>query len=130
MDALNDVLPVILYAVLIILIVVLIIFVIKALSTVKKINSTIDNVNNKIAKLDKAVSIVDGAADYISIVSDKVVGIISTLITSVFKRKNRDFTFTYTLSHFIFTGSICRWLHPAGGNMDVIRSLERLDGIF
>ena len=89
MDALNDVLPVILYAVLIILIVVLIIFVIKALSTVKKINSTIDNVNNKIAKLDKAVSIVDGAADYISIVSDKVVGIISTLITSVFKRKKR-----------------------------------------
>ena len=49
---------------------------------------------------------------------------------SVFKRKNRDFTFTYTLSHFVFTGSICRWLHPAGGNMDVIGSLERLDGIF
>ena len=53
------------------------------------ITSTIDNVNNKIAKLDKAVSIVDGAADYISIVSDKVVGIISTLITSVLKRKKR-----------------------------------------
>ena len=46
------------------------------------------------------------------------------------KEKNRDFTFTYTLSHFVFTGSICRWLYPAGGNMDVIGSLERLDGIF
>ena len=42
----------------------------------------------------------------------------------------KDFTFTYTLSHFVFTGSICRWLYPAGGNMDVIGSLERLDGIF
>ena len=39
-------------------------------------------------------------------------------------------SFTYILSHFIFTGSICWWLYPAGGNMDVIGSLERLDGIF
>lgn len=89
MEELKTVLPVILYLVLIILVIVSIIFIIKTLSTVKKVNKIIDNVNNKIAKLDKAVSIVDGAADYISILGDKIVGVTSTVITSLFKRKKK-----------------------------------------
>lgn len=89
MDELKTVLPVILYFVLIILVIVLIIFVIKALSTITRVNKIIDNVNNKISKLDKAVAIVDGAADYISILGDKIVGVTSTVITSLFKRKKK-----------------------------------------
>lgn len=89
MDVLKSVLPVILYFVLIILVIVLIIFLIRTLATVKKVNKTIDDVNDKLAKLDKAVSLVDGVADFISSISDKVVGTISSGITSLFKRKNK-----------------------------------------
>ncbi len=89
MEALAQTLPVIIYILLIILIVVLIIFMIKAFDTLKKIDLTIEDVNAKMSKLNGVFSIVDRSADVINMVTDKMVGVVSSSINKIFKKKSK-----------------------------------------
>lgn len=89
MEAFTQTLPVIIYILLIILIVVLIIFMIKAFDTLKKIDLTIEDVNAKMSKLNGVFSIVDRSADAINMVTDKMIGAISTSVSKIFKLKSK-----------------------------------------
>lgn len=89
MEMLLKILPIILYVLLSILIVVLIVFVIRAIKTLGRVDKTIDDVNYKMSKLNGVFSLVDRSADAISLLTDKVVGTVTTGITSLFKRRKR-----------------------------------------
>lgn len=89
MDALLKILPIILYVLLSILIVVLIVLSIRAIKTLKRVDRTIDDVNYKMSKLDGVFSLVDRGADAISIFTDKVVGTVTSGISTLFKRKKK-----------------------------------------
>lgn len=90
MDAMLKLLPIILYILLSILIVVLIVLSIKTIKTINKVDKTIDDVNYKMSKLNGVFSLVDRGADAISIFTDKVVGTITSGVTSLFSKvKNK-----------------------------------------
>lgn len=89
MDALLKILPIILYVLLSILIVVLIVLSIRVIKTLKRVDRTIDDVNYKMSKLDGVFSLVDRGADAISIFTDKVVGTVTSGISTLFKRKKK-----------------------------------------
>ena len=89
MEAFTQTLPVIIYILLIILIVVLIVFMIKAFDTLKKIDLTIEDVNAKMSKLNGVFSIVDRSADAINMVTDKMIGVITSSISKIFKSKSK-----------------------------------------
>ena len=89
MTAISQLLPVIIYVLLIILIVALIIFVVKAFETLKKLDSTIDDVNSKMQKLNGIFNIVDRSADALNMVTDKMINVVTTGISKLFKRKRK-----------------------------------------
>ena len=90
MTAFNQILPVIIYALLIILIVALIIFVVKAFRTLEKIDTTIDDVNSKMSKLNGLFNIVDRSADTINMLTDKMVVAVTSGIAKLFKKKDKE----------------------------------------
>lgn len=90
METLNDILPVILYGLLIILIVVLIVLVIRLIKTLNKVDAVVDDVNVKVKKLDGVFNIVDTTADALSSFGDKFAYIISSAIGTIFSKKKKD----------------------------------------
>lgn len=74
----------------IILLIVLIILGIKLIKTVGKINRVIDDVQEKSTKLNGVFDFVDGTTDMINTFSDKVVGRVVGLISSLFEKRKRD----------------------------------------
>ena len=88
MEYLNSTFLVILYFLLIILVIVLIVLATKLLATLKKFDKVVDDISEKVNKLNNLFSIVDIAADTLSIMSDRVVSIISNGIGKIF-RKNK-----------------------------------------
>jgi len=93
MECLNEIFPVILYALGAILLVVLIILSIKAITTLSKVNRVVDDINTKSHKLDNLFDVIDNATDMISDVGDKVFGLVVNGVTSLvhkFKRKKGD----------------------------------------
>ena len=92
MDCLNEVFPIILYVLGSILLIVLIILVIRIIKTLGKVDKVVDDVNIKVTKLNGLFDIIDNTADAVSMVSDKVVGFISTGINNIFshRRKRKD----------------------------------------
>ena len=62
---------------------------IKAFDTLKKIDLTIEDVNAKMSKLNGVFSIVDRSADAINMVTDKMIGVITSSISKIFKSKSK-----------------------------------------
>jgi uncharacterized protein YoxC len=89
MDALLKMLPIILYILLSILIVVLIVLAIKTIKTLNKVDQTIEDVNYKMSKLNGIFTLVDRSADAISMLTDKIVGTVTTGISSLFKKRKK-----------------------------------------
>lgn len=89
MDAANTVLPIILYILGSILLIVLIILGIKMIVTMNKIESVVDDVDRKVKTLDDFFSIIDITTDKLSLLSDRVVDMISVIIGKLFKNKKR-----------------------------------------
>ena len=89
MDALLKMLPIILYILLSILIVVLIVLAIKTIKTLNKVDQTIEDVNYKTSKLNGIFTLVDRSADAISMLTDKIVGTVTTGISSLFKKRKK-----------------------------------------
>lgn len=58
------------------------------MKTLKKVDGVIDDVNTKISSVDGLFSIIDKTTDYASLVSDKLLGALSNLI-SVFIKKRK-----------------------------------------
>ena len=84
---LNEFLLMFLYIVLIILVIILIILGIKLIKTLNKVDNVIEDVNEKMNKVDGVFSIIDKTTDYAALISDKVIGGVSSFITNLLKKK-------------------------------------------
>ena len=80
---------IILYSLLSILVVFVIVFMYKLIGTLDKANNVLDDIEKKVHKLDNFFEIIDRSADTISMVTDRLSGIISSSILKFFK-KRRD----------------------------------------
>lgn len=93
MDVLYQVLPVVIYALLSILLVVLIVLGIKLIDTVNKTNAVLDDIEKKSKSLDGIFATIDNVTDAVSLVSDRLVDGIASLVGKVFsfrKKKNKE----------------------------------------
>ena len=89
MEYLKDLFPVILYFLLIILVIVLIVLVVRLLGTLKKVDKVVDDVNLKVHKLNGLFEVIDSATDTLSIMSNRIVNIITTSIDKLFTKKQK-----------------------------------------
>ena len=76
----TETLQVILYVLGAILLTVLIILSIKLITTLNKINEVVDDINRKVKTLDGFFALVDYTTEKITSVSDKVVGLASSIV--------------------------------------------------
>lgn len=90
MEVASNLLPIILYTLLSILVVFVIVFIYKLTKTLDKANTVLDDIETKVHKLDNLFEIIDKSADTISIVTDKLSGVISSSILKIFKKKRKD----------------------------------------
>lgn len=86
---LNELFPVIIYILGSILLVALIVLTIKVINTIKKVDKVVEDIDSKSKKLNGVFDMVDNAADTLSILSDKMVGIVVNGITGLFSRKSK-----------------------------------------
>lgn len=83
----NELLTLVLFAVLIILVIIFIILGIKLIRTLKKVDEVIDDVNGKMNKVNGVFEIIDKTTDYASTISDKIINTLSNFVGILFKKK-------------------------------------------
>lgn len=88
MDFLLTFLPVVIYFLLIALLVVGIILGIKLIRTMDKVDKIVDDVNDKIESLDSVFNILDFVSEKFATISDRVIDVVSSLISKLFLRKS------------------------------------------
>lgn len=89
MEALYEVLPIVIYMLIAVLLVVLIILGIKLIDTANKTNAVLDDIEQKSKTLDGLFGTVDRITDAFTIVSDKVIDGIAGLIGKAFSFKKK-----------------------------------------
>lgn len=89
MDCVNEIFPVILYFLGSILLISLIVLTIKVIKTVKKVDAVVEDINTKSRKLNGVFDFVDNTTDALSIISDKLVGIVMSGIFGLFSRRKK-----------------------------------------
>ena len=90
MDLLNFVLPVLLYIAGIILLIVLIVLGIRLIQILNKMDRVVDNIDEKVNSLNVAFGLLDKFSDSLSIVGDRVIGVVASLISKMFNKKNHN----------------------------------------
>lgn len=85
-----EVLPIVIYVLLIILITVAIIIGIKLIFTLQKVDALVDDVTDKVKTLDRVFELVDTMNDKIAIVGDTVIGLVSGGIRRLFKIRKQN----------------------------------------
>ena len=86
----TETLLIIIYSLIAILLVVLIVFVVRLFSTLTRVNKTLDEVNTKVEKLNGLFNIIDNTTDYLSLVSDKLIDKITTVISNLFSKNKKE----------------------------------------
>lgn len=81
---------IVLYTLLSVLVLFVIVFVYKLSKTLDRANVVLDDIEKKVHKLDNLFDIIDRSADTISLLTDKVSGVISSSILKIFKKRKRD----------------------------------------
>ena len=92
MEFLSLFLTVVLYVVAIILLVILIVLGIKLINWIDKADKLLDNINDKVNSLNGALAVINKTADGITNIGDSVingVGLVTSKISSIFKRKSK-----------------------------------------
>ena len=91
MEALMEVLPILLYRLAIVLVIVFIILGIKLIATIDKANAILDDVERKSKSLNGLFNVIDGVTDTLSILSDTVVASITSVLGKIIpKRKKKE----------------------------------------
>ena len=85
-----EVLPIIVYILLIVLLVVTIILGIKLIGTIDKVNTLVDDVTQKVKTLDKVFELVDLATDRVGMIADVTVNFITSGFKKVFGILNKS----------------------------------------
>lgn len=83
----NEILPIIIYILLIVLIIVAIAIGIKVLTTLSKVDVLLDDVTSKMRSLDNLFNVIDFATDKMSMVSEVVIGFLTTGFKKFFGTK-------------------------------------------
>lgn len=86
---LQELLPIIIYFLLIILLIVGIILFIKAISALSKVEKVVDDVNQKVQSLNGFFSVIDFATDKIVSVSDRLIEFIFNSFSKLFKKSKK-----------------------------------------
>lgn len=86
----TETLLIIIYSLLAILLVVLIIFIIRLFGTLTRINKTLDDVNTKVEKLSGLFNIIDNTTDYLSLLSDKLIDKITSVVSNLFNKNKKE----------------------------------------
>ena len=88
-SALQTILPIIIYILLIILINIGIILGIRSIQTLNKLDKVVDDVNDKVQSLNGIFSVIDFTTDKVVAITDKVIDGISGFAGRLFSRKNK-----------------------------------------
>lgn len=89
METLGQVLPIVVYFLLIALLIILVILLIKAIKTLNKVDKIVDDVNERMETLKDAFGLIDMITDKISSLGDFIVNIIINKIGKLFTRKKK-----------------------------------------
>ena len=87
MEALNSLLPLMLYCFGIILLAVLIILGVKLILLLDKVDRVVDKVDKKVSSLDSLFDFIDNASNSLVLMGDTIVNGISGIILKLFKNK-------------------------------------------
>lgn len=90
MESLNLFLPIVLYILAAILLVILIILSLKFIRVIDKMEALADDVGNKLKTLNAFFNVIDSFTDKISIVSDKMVMMATSVLSKIFRKKRKD----------------------------------------
>ncbi len=85
----NEFLQVVLYVLGAVLLVALIILVIKLIYSVNHVNNILVSIEMKMKTVDKAFASIDRVVDSFSMVSDKIVDKVSSLVGKIFSHKRK-----------------------------------------
>ena len=88
-EALNAILPIIIYFLLILLLIVVIVLGIKFIITIDRINSIIEDVQEKVESLNTIFKVATKTADKVSYFGSKVVDSVIGMLNKVLGVKNR-----------------------------------------
>lgn len=88
MEILNDVLPLLLYALGAVLLIYFIVLIIKVTKTVDKINVLLDDVEDKSQKLNGLFTAIDNVTDAIATVNDTIVQSVSKILGKIIRKKS------------------------------------------
>lgn len=90
MDFLNFILPVLLYIFGIILLIVLIILGIRMIQMLDRVDRLVDDIEHKMGSLNTLFTIIDRTTDGFALITDHFVSSVTSVISKIFKRKNKE----------------------------------------
>ena len=86
----SESLVIIIYALLIVFLIIAIIIGVKVLITLNKVNDLIDDATDKLSSLDKLFDVVNFATDRMSIVTEAVLGFVTTGLGKLFSTSKKS----------------------------------------
>ena len=89
MEYLNEMLPIIIYFLLIVLLVVSIIVVIKLIFTITKVDELIDDVTEKLSSFDRLFNVINFTTDRFGVISETVISFITSKLKKLMKPKRK-----------------------------------------
>ena len=90
MGFLNEFLPIIVNILLIVLITILIVIAIKVSRTMDKVDKIVDDVDDKMKSLDPVFDLVEGVTSKTTLISDRVLSFVLSVVNKLFKNKKDD----------------------------------------
>ena len=89
MEYLNEMLPIIIYFLLIVLLVVSIIAGLKLIFTITKIDELIDDVTEKLSSFDRLFNVINFTTDRFGVISETVISFITSKLKKLMKPKRK-----------------------------------------
>ena len=89
MEYLNEMLPIIIYFLLIVLLVVSIIVGIKLIFTITKVDELIDDVTEKLSSFDRLFNVINFTTDRFGVISETVISFITSKLKKLMKPKRK-----------------------------------------
>lgn len=90
MEYLNEMLPIIIYFLLIVLLVVAIIVGIKLIFTITKVDELIDDVTEKLSSFDRLFNVINFTTDRFGVISETVISFITSKLKKLMKPKRKN----------------------------------------
>lgn len=90
MEYLSEMLPIIIYFLLIVLLVVSIIIGIKLIFTITKVDELIDDVTEKLSSFDRLFNVINFTSDRFGVISETIISFITTKLKKLMKPKRKS----------------------------------------